>query len=115
MKRKRAEVNSRNPQWAAIRIVLILLYLGVLPLTPDLPLPFVFAALALALVAAAPVILRCTRVLSQYFGMIPRGNTQAAAERDQSPDCWRVLLPTAPGRPGHVLTRAPSLLAAAHG
>lgn len=98
-------------RWASIKLTLVLLYLGVLPLTPDVPLPFAFALLALALDAAVPLFLRFSRTLScRFFAPV-----QPLIVRSATPGSWQLLRPVAPGTPGTVRSRAPSSLLAAHG
>lgn len=98
-------------RWASIKLTLLLLYLGVLPLTPDGPLPFAFALLALALVAAVPLCLQFTRTLSHRF-FTP---VQPSIARSATPRAWQLCRPVAPGTRGTVRLRAPSGLLAAHG
>ncbi|NLB47798.1 MAG: hypothetical protein GX814_08725 [Microbacteriaceae bacterium] len=98
-------------RWASIKLTLLLLYLGVLPLTPDVPLPFAFALLAIALVTAVPLILRFARTLSQRF-FTPG---QPSIVRSAPPGAWQLLRPVAPGTRGTVRSRAPSSLLAARG
>jgi len=100
-----------DKRWASIKLTLVLLYLGVLPLTPDVPLPFAFALLALALVAAVPLFLRFARTLSQRF-FAP---VQSSFVRFATPGSWQLLRPVAPGTRGTVRSRAPSRPMAAHG
>lgn len=98
-------------RWASIKLTLVLLYLGVLPLTPDVPLPFAFALLAIALVAAVPLFLRFARTLSRRF-FVP---FQSSVVRSATPGSWQLLRPVAPGSRGTVRSRAPSGVLAAHG
>ncbi|MBK0421301.1 hypothetical protein JD292_04320 [Leucobacter sp. CSA2] len=98
-------------RWAAIKLTAVLLYLGVLPLTPDLPLPFAFALLALALLAATPVIADFARSLSQRHVTRVQPSTAGPA----TPVAWPPLRPVAPGTRGTVRSRAPSGMLAVHG
>jgi hypothetical protein len=98
-------------RWAWIKLTLVLLYLGVLPLTPDVPLPFAFVLLALALVATVPLCLRFARTLShRLFAPVP-----PSIVRSTTPDVWQLIRPVAPGARGTVRSRAPSGLRAARG
>lgn len=98
-------------RWASIKLTVVLLYLGVLPLTPDVPLPVAFAFLAIALVAAAPLLLRAARDLSRRL-FVP---VQPSVVRSATPDSWQLLRPVAPGSRGTARPRAPSGVLAAHG
>lgn len=98
-------------RWASIRLTLVLFYLGVLPLTLDVPIPFAFALLTLALVVAVPLCLRFARTLSQLF--FPPVLSSGA--RFATPGSWQLLRSVAPGARGAVRSRAPSRLLAAHG
>lgn len=98
-------------RWASIKLTLLLLYLGVLPLTPDVPLPFAFALLALALIAAVPLFLLFARSLSHRL-FTP---VQSSIIYSSPPGVWQLLRPVAPGSRGTVRSRAPSRLLAAHG
>ncbi len=98
-------------RWASIKLTLLLLYLGVLPLTPDVPLPFTFLLLALALVAAVPFFLQFARTLSHGF-FTP---VQPSLVRSATPGAWQLRRPVAPGSRGTVRSRAPSGLLAIHG
>lgn len=98
-------------RWPAIKITLVLLYLGVLPLAPDTPLFFAFALLALALVATVPVFLQFTRALCRPVSAVDDPTDGFSG----SPGLWQLLRPVAPGTRGMVRSRAPSRLAAAHG
>ncbi|SJN12064.1 hypothetical protein FM113_13775 [Leucobacter sp. 7(1)] len=98
-------------RWASMKLTLLLVYLGVLPLTPDVPLPFAFVLLALALVAAVPLFLRFARTLSHRF--FPR--VQPSIVRSTTLGAWQLLRPVAPGARGTVRSRAPSGLLATHG
>lgn len=104
-------MNFVEKRWVSMKLTLLLLYLGVLPLAPDVPLPFAFALLALALITAVPLFLRFARILvSQFFAPVQR-----SAVRSATPGSWQLLRPVAPGAPGTVHSRAPSGLIAAHG
>lgn len=106
-----SEVNVVEKSWASIRLTLVLLYLGVLPLTPDLPLPIAFALLALAMAAAVPLLLRLARTLSCRVFV----SDQRSVELDLARGSWPLHRPMAPGTRGTVRSRAPSTLNAAHG
>lgn len=97
-------------RWASIKLTLLLLYLGVLPLAPDVPLPFAFALLAIVLVAAVPLFLHFARTLSHRF-CTP---VQPSIVRSATPGTWQLLRPVAPGTRGTVRSRAPSGPLAAH-
>lgn len=98
-------------RWASIKLTLLLLYLGVLPLTPDVPLPFAFALLAVALVAAVPIFLQFARTLSHRL-FTP---VQPSIVHSAMPVAWQLRRPVAPGTRGTVRSRAPSSLLTAHG
>lgn len=98
-------------RWASIKLTLVLLYLGVLPLTPDVPLPFAFALLALALIAAAPFLLHIARTLPRRLPAPVRPSSARSAR----PGPWHLLRPIAPGTRGTVRSRAPAGPVAAHG
>lgn len=102
-----------DKRWASIKLTLVLLYLGVLPLTPDVPLPVTvtFALVAFALVAAAPLFLRFAGTLSQQF-FAP---VQSSVVRSATPGSWQLLRPVTLGARGTVRSRAPSGLNAIHG
>lgn len=105
------EVKVVEKRWASIKLTLVLLYLGALPLTPEVPLPFAFVLLALALVAAVPLFVRFVRTLAcRFFAPVQPLGGQLA-----SPSGWQLLRPVAPGTRGTVRSRAPSGLLAAHG
>ncbi|MFA5607259.1 MAG: hypothetical protein WDA07_08735 [Leucobacter sp.] len=105
------EVNVVEKRWASMKLTLLLLYLGVLPLIPDVPLPFAFALLAVALAAAVPLFVRFARTLSHRF-LKP---VQPSIVRSATPGTWQLLRPVAPGTRGTVRSRAPSGLLAVHG
>ncbi|MHA3683009.1 hypothetical protein ACXR2T_00390 [Leucobacter sp. HY1910] len=97
-------------RWASMKLTLLLLYLGVLPLTPDVPLPFAFVLLALALIAAVPLIQRFARTLChRHFTPVQQSIVHTATL-----GAWQLLRPVAPGTSGTVRSRAPSGLLAAH-
>lgn len=97
-------------RWASSMLPVVLLYSGALPLTPDVPLPFVSALLALVLVATAPLASRVARTLSHQI-FVP---LQPSIIRQTTPGAWQLFRPVAPGTRGTVRSRAPSLLLAAH-
>lgn len=106
-----SEVNIVEKRWASIKLTLVLLYLGVLPLTPDIPLPFAFGLLALALVAAVPFFAPFIRIPScRLFTPV-----KPFVVRSMTPGSWQLLRPVAPGARGTVRSRAPAGLLAAHG
>lgn len=97
-------------RWASIKLIGVLLYLGVMPLTPDAPLPVVFALFALAV--AVPLLARLVHALlrQRFFAAVPRSVRASVA--------WgsgRQFRQATPGTRGTVRSRAPSLLAAAQG
>lgn len=92
---------------ASFKLTLLLLYLGVLPLTPEIPLPFAFVVLALfavAMLAAAPFFARAVRKLFQRSV----SETHLAVGLALTPGSWQLLRPAPPGGRGTVRSRAPS-------
>lgn len=93
-----------------IKLTLMLLCLGALPLVPEVPHPLTFALLALALVAAVPLFLRFARTACRRSVVPVRPRVHRAVPRG----AWQLLLPVAPGAAGTVRSRAPSGTVAAH-
>lgn len=97
-------------RWASIMVTVGFLHLGILLLSPDLPTPFAFALVALALAAAIPLVLRFTRSVARKGSAHP----QPSINHRVTPDCWQLLRPMAADAPGTVRSRAPSALVPAH-
>lgn len=99
-------------RWASMKLTLLLFYLGVLPLAPDIPLPlaFAFALLAVALLATLPTLARFARTSHHgFFTPVYLSSVRAAM-----PVTWQLLRPVTLGARGTVRSRAPSGLSAAH-
>lgn len=96
-----------DKRWAAIRVLLLLLYLGTPPLLPEAPPPFALVLLALAVVTAGLLLHWGARVQSRR-SFAP---DKPAAVDFAEPALWQ--LPLAPGEPGTVRARAPARLNAA--
>lgn len=96
-------------RWASIKLTLVLLYLGVQPMTPDLSPPFAFALLTLVVLSAIPLLLRSARAL--YLRLFTPHHPLDV--RLTAPDQRGLLQPVAPGARGTVRSRAPSALFAA--
>lgn len=96
-------------RWPAIRLTLVLLYLGVLPQMPDAPLLVAFALLAAAVVVAVPVMVR----FASTFARAAVGSRHPAASG--TPDPSFPVRPAAAHTLGTARPRAPSRLVAACG
>lgn len=97
--------------WDWTKFVTLMLYVGVIPFTIDLPAPLILALVAVAMIAATATAMQQTRV--EFGAIAARIYTSFPSIAPSSSE--RLPLPEAPGTPGTVRSRAPSLFSAALG
>lgn len=97
-------------RWASVKLTLLLLYVGALPLLPDVPLPLAFVLVALAVGVVVPLVARCVLALVRQSAApdLPPGALSVAAPP------WQLFVPATSPALSTARPRAPSVLLAAH-
>lgn len=98
-------------RWPVVRLTLLLIYLGALPLLPDASSLLALVLLALMLVITVPFALRSAPTLPQSIHQ----SDQSLGLESVGSRLWQLMRPAAPGSPGTTRSRAPSRLAACRG
>ena len=98
-------------RWASVKLTLVLMYFGILPVDVDASLLVVLALLGLAIALVGPLFVRCGRCVWVRAAI----RVPVSTVRTASPDHAPLIRPLAPGTPGTVRTRAPGGGLALHG
>lgn len=98
--------------WSWTKFITLMLCVGVIPFTPDIPAPLALAFVVIALAATAAMVIRHISTASRRI-VAPVADLDLTSV--SSTAHWQLLRPEAPGTPGTVRSRAPSLRSAALG